>query len=57
MANPRDFHLSRRDLTCGLPALVCAPERPFMAGQHATKEIGAALCFGCACVKCGPPKY
>ncbi|NOT28272.1 MAG: hypothetical protein HOP16_19500 [Acidobacteria bacterium] len=43
MANPRDFQLSRRDLTCRLPLLVCRPERPFMAGEHATKDPRGTL--------------
>jgi hypothetical protein len=43
VANPRDFQLSRRDLTCWLPALVCRPERPFMAGEHATKDRRGTL--------------
>src|SRR5882762_9331369 len=43
VANPRDFQLSRRDLTCWLPALLCGPERPFMAGEHATKDRRGTL--------------
>jgi hypothetical protein len=43
VANPRDFQLSRRDLACRLPVLVCRPERPFMAGEHATKDRRGTL--------------
>jgi catechol 2,3-dioxygenase-like lactoylglutathione lyase family enzyme len=43
VANPRDFQLSRRDLACRLPALACVPERPFMTGEHATKDRRGTL--------------
>src|SRR5262249_6851699 len=43
VTNARDFQLSGRNLTCRLPALVCGPERPFMAREHAAKDRRGTL--------------